>query len=167
VLLSETIAVNMIVEKSKHVEWYTNLDEVFRRIDEFRAYYWIISDLKLNCPDSRLETDPVVIDGDALNQIIQGTKVQFIWGVLSGFRDRIECVPKDLPYADGNRELWVGSPKPQVPNAAVEIVCWDSTCTLFIGVGDSVAAKLKEIYPDIRDLDDENRRRPQHPAPIP
>ena len=111
-----------------------------------------------------LQKDPVVIDGGLLNEIIQNHKVQFDWGVFSGFREKIDRLPVDLPYADGNRDFWGGSPKPQLPGAAVEIVCWDSTCTLFIGVDDGVAAKLKEIYPDIRDLDEENRRRPRHPV---
>ena len=152
--------VNLIVEKSKYVTWYTYLDEVFSRVPEFRHYHWLISDLELNyCPDPRLQEDPVIIDGESLNEILKTHKVQFIWAVLSGFKEKIDALPTKLPYADGNRELLIGCPKPQALGSEVEIVCWDSTCTLFIGVDNSIAKKLRDIYPDIRDLDVENRTR--------
>jgi len=133
---------------------------MFENVLEFRQYYWLISNLEYNyCTDPRLQTDPVIIDGNTLYEIVQKEKIQFIWAVLSGFRKEITSIPKELPFACGNRNLWVGSPKPQAQGAEVELVCWDSTCTLFIGVNKNVALKLETIYPDIRDLDKENKTR--------
>jgi hypothetical protein len=152
--------VNLIIEKSKYVKWYTYLDDVFQKIPELRQYRWLISNLQVNyCLDSRLHADPVMINGEDFNEIVQKQKIQFIWAVLSGFKKRIDTFPIELPYADGNRDLWVGSPSPQALGAEIEIVCWDSTCTLFIGVDNNIATKLKGIYPDIRDLDVENKKR--------
>jgi len=95
----------------------------------------------------------------SLNEILQKTKMQFIWGVLSGFSEKLTKIPSEYPYADGNPNFWEGSPKPQARDAQIEIVCWDSTCTLFININTSIAAKLKVLYPDIKDLDHENELR--------
>ena len=99
---------NLIIEKSKYVKWYTYLDDVFQKIPELRQYHWLISNLQVNyCLDSRLHADPVMINGEDFNEIVQKQKIQFIWAVLSGFKKRIDTFPIELPYADGNRDLWV------------------------------------------------------------
>ena len=142
------------------MKWYTYLDGIFMNVPELCEYYWLISDLEVNCcPDPKLNSDPVVIDGNTLCEIVQENKIQFIWAVLSGFKNEILSIPDELPFADGNRDLWVGSPRPQAQGAEVEIVCWDSTCTLFIGIDESTSAKLQLMYPDIKDLDQENKQR--------
>lgn len=151
---------NLILEKSECVEWYTYLDEVFSKVPELCEYNWLISDLELNyCPDSRLSSDPVIIDGKSLCEIVLKDKIQFIWAVLSGFKNNVPQIPDELPFADGNKHLWVQSPKPQIEGADLEIVCWDSTCTLFIGVSDNISTKLREMYFDIKDLDVEIKKR--------
>ena len=66
-LVEVMASVNLILEKSKFVDYYTYLDELFREVPEFREYHWLISDLEFNhCEDARLQTNPVVIDGEAL-----------------------------------------------------------------------------------------------------
>jgi len=151
---------NLIIEKSKFVDYYTYLDPIFSSIPEFREMYWLISDLEVTyCPDTRLHDDPVLIDGKSLNEIVQRNKIQFIWAVLSGFIKKPKRIPEELPYADGNPDFWKGIPKPQAIGAEIEIVCWDSTYTLFINANEHVAAKLKELYPDIQDLDKNNETR--------
>jgi hypothetical protein len=111
------------------------------------------------CPDSRLSSDPVILDGETLCEIVQKDKIQFSWAVLSGFKNEISAIPNELPFADGNRNFWIGCPKPQAKGAELEIVCWDSTCTLFIGVNENISIKLHELYFDIKDLDQENKKR--------
>jgi hypothetical protein len=151
---------NLILENSEYVKWHTFLGPIFREIPEFLEYHWLITDLELNTvSDPRLDVVPVLIDGQSLNDIIQKNDVQFIWAVLSGFKEEIESIPQPLPYADGNKAFWSDCPKPQATDAELEIVCWDSTCTLFIGVNERIALKLTNLYPDILDLDVENKRR--------
>lgn len=151
---------NLIVENSKYVDYYTFLDDVFDAIPELQEMDWLITDLELNyVDDPRLFQEPIIIDGASLNEILQKTKMQFIWAVLSGYSEKLTVIPADYPYADGNPNFWEGSPKPQVRDAQIEIVCWDSTCTLFINFNPSMAAKLKELYPDIKDLDRVNKSR--------
>jgi hypothetical protein len=47
----------------------------------------------------------------------------------------------------------LGSPKPQLPDALFEIVCWDATYTLLIGIDDHLAAAFKASFPSTTDLD--------------
>jgi hypothetical protein len=46
---------------------------------------------------------------------------------------------------------------PQFDGADFEIVCWDSSCVLMIGVGEDVAAEFKAFFPETVDLDKFNR----------
>lgn len=151
---------NLIVVKSQYVDYYTYLDPIFTAIPELQKINWLISDLDYNyCEDSRLHDDPILIDGASLNEIVQNNKIQFIWAVLSGFKKPLKKLPFELPYACGNKNFWHGTPKPQAPGAEIEIVCWDSSCTLFINVNKIVADKLKKLYPDIKNLNKENESR--------
>ena len=139
-------SVNLIVENSEYVKHYTYLDEDFSTIPELRKLNWLITDLELNkVEDPRLLRDPVVIDGVSLTEILQKTKMQFIWAVLSGYPQKSIEVPEDLPYADGNPNFWTGSPKPQAEGAQVEIVCWDCHPQKFIR-----PSRLSHTYGAIR-----------------
>ena len=150
----------MILEKSEFVRYYTFLDALFNGIEEFRKSYWLISDHELNHDEAeRLNSHPVLISGEKLRKLLSEVKTQFIWGVLSAFENPEIDLNQPLPFADGNPEFWSGSPRPQHPDASFEIVCWDSSCTLFVGVNSRVAVQLKKIFPDIKDLDMENQRR--------
>jgi len=150
---------NLILYNSKYVNLYTYLDPIFDAVPEFANFYYLVTDLECcGSDDERLSGEPVVISGFTLHEIIQKDEVQFIWGVFSAF-NREPSIPTELPSADGNSKFWEGSPTPQIKNAMFEIVCWDSTATLFIGIDHDIAAKLKVRYPDILDLDQENGRR--------
>jgi hypothetical protein len=148
---------NLLLKRSKFVEYYTYLDPIFHAAPELVDYTFLVSDIEIGwCSSERLAKDPLVISGRELQAIVAKEKVQFIWAVLSAF-DHEPVIPEELPYANGNPKLWVDSPKPQIANAKFEIVCWDSGSTLFIGIESSTAAKLRQKYPDIQDLDEYNR----------
>ncbi|MFC4994829.1 hypothetical protein [Rubritalea tangerina] len=141
---------NLLLENSTFVEYYTYLDELFRAIPELQEYNYLLSDLDVtNWP---LEQSSISISGSELFETITSSKVQFIWGVLSAFKGEV-CIPSDLPYADGNPRLWQHNRKVQCPGAEFEIVCWDSGATLFIGADEELASKLMKLYPDIQRLD--------------
>ena len=149
---------NLILENSEYVDYYTYLDKLFLDIPKFQELYWLISDIEYNfCSNSKLMADPILIDGISLNKILQKENIQFIWGVFSGFSEKPKSVPKNIPYANNNPDFWKGSPNPQANGAEIEIVCWDSTLTLFINTSEEIAEKLKTIYPDIKNLDEQNK----------
>ncbi|EMO24527.1 hypothetical protein LEP1GSC168_3058 [Leptospira santarosai str. HAI134] len=150
---------NLILERSKFVTYYTYIDTIFEKIPGFRNYNYFISDLEYNhCEDPRLHKDDFFITGLELYEIVQKEKIQFLWGVLSAFKSVAKLTPP-FPYADGNPAFWQGSPQSQADGAEFEIVCWDSCRTLFIGVSEEIQQSLKILYPDIKNLDEENRKR--------
>jgi hypothetical protein len=149
---------NLLLHRSNFVDFYTYLDPIFEAAPELADFTFLISEIELGCQrDERLASEPSIISGHELRAIVESRKVQFIWAVLSAFDDK-PAVPTELPFADGNSRFWEGSPKPQISDAKFEIVCWDSSATLFIGIEAATATKLRHRYPDILDLDDYNRR---------
>jgi hypothetical protein len=151
---------NLILQNSRFVDFHTYLDPIFEAVPELADFTYLISDHEVGwCADKRLAHSPMVIAGHELKKIVDGEKVQFIWAVLSAF-NHVPIVPKKPPYADGNPGFWRGTPMPQMPDASFEIVCFDSSATLFIGVDASIAEKLRRKYPDIRILEEENCKAP-------
>ena len=145
---------NLILEKSSFVDYYTYLDKVFANIIEFQELYWLLSDIECNgFYDILSEQKFIFMDGKSLNNILQNNDIQFIWGVFSAFDKKPNKLPDTLPYADGNEKLWKENPHTQIPNAKYEIICFDSALTLFINISEDIANKLKKLYPDIKNLD--------------
>lgn len=155
---------NLIVEKSPQIKWYTDLYPFFSRIESIvRSYTWLWTNVDLLAPIPFEEDAPDVywISGDALVEFVTN-RPQFIWSVLSaispnnvGAARKLDC----YPYADGNRGLWINSPKPQHPHAEFEIVCWDSGATLLIGGKGEVLDAFLVAYPGAHDLDTDNQAR--------
>lgn len=77
----------------------------------------------------------------------------FTWGVLDAFprADAVEVTK--LPHADGNNSFWTGLPLlPQLEGAVFEIVFWDSSAVLLIGLNDEQAASLMAGFPHAKRL---------------
>ena len=110
--------------------------------------------------DPRLESGTVFLTGNELETILASNTIQFSWAVFSAVSIGSKPNPPEAPYADGNSAFWHESPKPQLDGARLEIVCWDSSCCLIIGASEELAAKFRETFPEVLDLDEQNRRRP-------
>ena len=150
---------NLLLEHSKFVDYYTYLDPIFDAAPELADFTYLISNVEVAGEvDERLTCSPIVISGFQLRAIVKEKKVQFVWAVLSAF-DHDPMIPAELPYADGNSGFWTGSPRPQAHGAKFEIVCWDSGATLLIGIEPEVAMKIKQRFSDIQDLDAYNQKR--------
>lgn len=63
----------------------------------------------------------------------------------------------DLPYADGYRGFWEENISIQHPLATVELVAWDSGCTLFISKDDEMVNKFRREFPLSVDLEMYNK----------
>jgi len=131
------------------------------------AYDWLISDLKCSWlpwmtnesakVDERFLTRALLLDGKELLRILSSNEIQFRWAVFSALGAGSKPAMIDLPFADGNPNFWRGSPAPQLNGANFEIVCWDSSRVLMIGVGEDVAAEFKAFFAETVDLDEYNR----------
>jgi len=79
--------------------------------------------------------------------------VQFIWAVFSALPKGFRPIVKDSPHADGNSSYWRRELiQPQLAEAEFEIVCWDSSATILIGVPDEAIINFSRLYPDVKPL---------------
>ena len=164
--------------------YFTNMRLVFNALpDVCLKHDWLISDL--DCiwlassdedrwplasrrrapfeneaePEEPVASGPVLVNGRELDEILNWNNVQFNWAVFSALLIGARPVTEKAPYAEGNPHLWQGSPKPQLPEAVLEIVCWDSSCCLLIGVSEELASSFRTSFPEALDLDEQNDRR--------
>ena len=154
---------NLILERSKQMRWYTDMRLVFSALPGVcETHDWLISDIDCNFyPDERIAygTNPVLISGPELLEIVNEHEIQFIWAVFSALPQGTQPDLSNVPYADGNPAFWTGSPRPQLKEALFEIVCWDSSSTLLIGAPDDIAQRFQSNFTDALDLDVENTNR--------
>jgi len=136
-------------------------------MDNFQNNYnWLISDCEAY--PKRLGHDIRIhqsgeyawISGEELTNIIKRDDFQWIWAVLSGFEKHItleEVKKYDLPYADGYKGFWDENISMQHPLATIELVAWDSCCTLFISKDDVLVDKFRSVFPLSVDLENHNK----------
>lgn len=142
---------NLILEKTEQVEFFTNILDVFMGLRiECRDYDWYVSDIKTN--------GHVVKDGwysgKELEEVVTGKEIQFIWAVFSAVPKNTRFEVPEEPYVEGNPDYWNGSnPKPQLTGALFEIACWDSSATILVGINDSMANSFRSRYPDTKVLE--------------
>lgn len=164
---------NAILEgQCQRMPFYTDLRAVFKALGgRQNDFNWLITDLEfLNLdgvelpPEMTLKyrktayefPDTVWLSGKRLSEIIESYNFQFVWAVFSGVDPRIEIDPSKLevrPIADGNSAVWQAEIGIQHPRASIEIVCWDSTLTLFRSEDEDLIRRFCEFFPEAQDLD--------------
>jgi len=149
-----------ILEKGE--DYYTYLQGIFASINDVqKKYNWLITDCE--CYPQNMEFEERIfqfekygwLSGEELTDIIRTEDFQWIWGVLSGFNKDItlgEILKYDLPYADGYSGFWKNPVSIQHPLAQIEIVPWDSSCTIIISKDDSTVEAFIKGYPLSIDL---------------
>lgn len=162
---------NTLLGQSARMEFHTDLSAVFRAIGERqREFQWLLTDIECNGlpPALSLLDEPVEkpllwLKGTQLTQILKEASypIQFVWGVLSGFRPGVNAKSQPLdtyPFADGNSSLWEPDVHIQHPLAEVEIVCWDSSYTMFLSKDDDLTERFRAYFPESVDLNERNQR---------
>lgn len=148
-----TLKMNVILEHSKQVNWYTDMAATFAATGvNPRRFDWYVSDVETNVSVARLSHGDTWIAGDELAALLE-TRIQFIWAVFSAFPLGMRVAVDDAPFADGNPAFWQ-SPQvaPQLPGACFEVVCWDSSATILVGVSEAQAAAFSRTYSDAKPL---------------
>ncbi len=153
----------LILEHSLQMPYHTYLNLVFQTFNGLQnEYNWLVSDVLCNCgnkffPDRSFQ----IIPGENLTKITKDEEIQFIWGVFSGIKKEIR--PKInkavLPYSDGNSELWKFPVSIQLQQATIEIIAWDSSCTIIISKDEEFLNRFKAKYPESKDLNEINKNR--------
>jgi hypothetical protein len=155
---------NLLLRNTSETAYLTDMRAVFDALPGVcEAHDWLVSNLECSwltsddedgVPDARFNSSSLLITGDELWSVLRQRDIQFNWAVFSALPKGSEPpAGEELPYADGNRDLWAGSPTPQLSIAAFEIVCWDSTQTLLIGVNSEMAESFRAVFPNVLDLD--------------
>jgi len=152
------------------MKWHTDLRLVFEALGgRQQEFNWLLTDWELNeyppafrpVPEHRgSDADARWYTGVELTHIVNADHVQFVWGVLSGFRQGISIDPAALevyPFADGNKCLWMPGVSIQHPLADVEIVCWDAGATMLLTRDDELTRRFRQFFPEAVDLDEYNR----------
>ena len=139
---------NLILDGEPSIRYYTNM-------------HWMMEILSWEtCRRHHIErnddtpfADPSVFNGAELERWLrEHPHEQYIWGVFSAFAPDAEIDLSVLPDAE-SPDFWQPNAQPQHPQALFEIVCWDSTCTLFIGLPDKLAQRVVAEFPECRTLD--------------
>lgn len=155
---------NLIQENTEDLEFFTSLRDVEKWLDiSLEDYDWHFSDV-----DGAWMTSggPEWLTGKQLNSKIKAYNYQFLWAVISAFPTGSPPRLNNLPFADCNPNFWRGSPQKQLEDSLFEIVCWDGTATLFIGLPDELGRRVYKNAPGIKDLDQKNKELANHVKPF-
>jgi hypothetical protein len=144
------------------MKYHTDMRLVFDAMaGRQRDFNWMITELELNVYPPALQylggrEQPRWFTGTELTQIVDQYELQFVWGVLSAFEPGVNLdltSVKPYPCADGNADLWRPGVHVQHPLAQLEIVCFDSSCTLVLTHDDALTRRIREYFPEAQDLD--------------
>jgi hypothetical protein len=145
---------NLILEKTDQVRYFTEMGSVFRALGiSPRDYDWYLSDLEINHSPVGFEAVDQWLTGEELHRLINEHEIQFIWGVFSAVPKGLRCDVDNPPFADGNPKYWEPPEcKPQLKGALFEIVSWDSGATILVGVDAQAGANFVKAYSDAKPL---------------
>ncbi|MDD5366915.1 MAG: hypothetical protein PHR30_16380 [Gallionellaceae bacterium] len=146
------MAVNLILERTKQVPYFTEMSSVFEALNISACDYdWYLSDLEINYNVAGFEPNDQWMTGQDLYQLVTEQKLQFIWGVFSAVPKGFRCAVESPPFADGNSAFWSSAEcKPQLEGALFEISSWDSCATILVGLGAEAAGHFSNVYSDAK-----------------
>lgn len=142
----------------KGEQWYTQMGKVFEAIhNKQNDYNWLITDI--DCVPQKIEAkyngDYCWLTGEELTQLVAKDDWQWVWAVLSGFDKSIdlsEVLSYPKPYANGYEGFWRNPISMQHPLAAIEIVAWDSSLTLFFSKRQALVNDFLNFFPFSQNL---------------
>lgn len=144
--------VNLILEKTAQVTFFTEMRSVLSALG-IRAcdYDWYLSDVEINRNVDGFVVEDQWLSGNQLERLITTEEIQFIWAVFSAVPVGTRFDVPKAPFADGNSTFWHGvGGRPQLDGGLFEIVCWDSSATLLIGIDQEMADHFSAVYSDTR-----------------
>lgn len=144
---------NLVLESSERVPFYTDMRSMLTAMGvDASAYDWFVSDVETNIAVPALDLGDVWVTGDELSRIL-ARDIQFIWGVFSAVPRGTRFDIPVPPAADRNASFWrPPEVQPQLAGACFEIVCWDSSATVLVGVSPKQAERFLATYPEAKPL---------------
>lgn len=145
--------------------FYSSFAKVFISVKELgEKYNWLISGAECYPRDikyrNKLNGTYFWMTGEEIVDMFRQEDFQWVWGVMSGFDKSIaleDILKSKLPYAEGYMGFWEKPLSIQHTLADIEIVAWDSRCSLFICKSAPLIEKIKDVYPFSKDLEEYNK----------
>jgi hypothetical protein len=146
--------VNIILENTDQVAYFTNMKQVFSALNISASDYdWYVSDIETNFSSSDFTQEDKWISGEDLSCFLENNEIQFIWAVFSALPKGLRPTIHESPYIEGNPEYWSGKViSTQLSDALFEIACWDSSATILVGLPEKAESAFILRYPDTRPL---------------
>lgn len=131
----------LILGDSEQIDFHTDLNKLIKPFKkEFLSLNWLLTDQEYVILDSNqkeikahldYESEKIEFEGHELLELIENRNIQFIWGVFCGIKGKIPAISIDeLPYADGNSEIWTEPDKFLLEESEFEIICIDSSYSI-------------------------------------
>jgi hypothetical protein len=150
---------NLIVINSPQMPTQTDIKLIFDAFEgRQREFNWLITEHE--CYSFTTDIDIfnkkiIFLSGDELTDIVINNNIQFVWGILSAFDKAIDIDINNLsviPTFDGEWRYGTENVQPQHPLAVAEIVCVDSSYTLFLSKDDDLSNRFHRHFSDAQDL---------------
>lgn len=153
-----------LVVKNTRTGYFTDLRDVFNVLgDRFKDYNWLFSSYETTNPNDVVpfEKDWVWLDGKTMYKLALDHEMQVIWGVLTAYKkeiSQVQVMSHELPWADGNGQIWENPLTFQNPLCEIEIIPWDSSLLVIKSLDAEIINDFKKAYPVSQDLETYNDR---------
>lgn len=156
---------NLIIKDSSQMPIHTNIKLIFDALEgRQREFNWLITEHECygwSSDDDVFKEEIVLLSGDELTDIVTRNQIQFVWGILSAFDKSTDIDINNLsviPTFDGRWKYGGEDVQIQHPLAIAEIVCVDSSYTIFLSKDEDLSNRFLKHYSDAQDLHQWNRK---------
>ncbi|WP_040625784.1 hypothetical protein [Mucilaginibacter paludis] len=139
--------------------YHTHLDQILKPIlDDVGHYNWLLADLEYTSTFSDkipvdMDQDYFILAPEEFAELLKAD-LQIWWGVILGIHPGVEVMVNEnnLPFAEGNDQIWMNG-NLQYPDAAIEIVCFDSSYTIVKFTDEQLSGKFYTYFPEAIELE--------------
>jgi hypothetical protein len=151
------------LKKNSRFRWQTDFERLLAPLrQQVEPLNWLITDLQYHFIDDQqprrisdwevdwgTEKQFAVVPGKELWESVANRDIQVVWGVFCGVLGEMPSVPEDeLPYADGNKQMWSEPETFQFATSQIEIVCWDSSLTWIKFRDEGLGHYFLQVFPE-------------------
>ena len=143
---------NVALDDSSAVPYFTDMQATLCAAEiKTTDFDWYISDIETNQTLNALPASAGWMSGRELAEVLATPALQFIWAVFSAFPRGTSFEVLEEPCADGNSQYWSNvNLRPQLPEALFEVVSWDSSATILVGVPEHSGLAFMHKYPQAK-----------------
>jgi hypothetical protein len=143
---------NVSLDDSTAVSYFTDMKTTLDAAEiKTTDFEWYVSDLETNYALDALPASTGWMSGQQLEEVLATPDLQFIWAIFSAFPRGTKFEVAEEPSADGNPQYWLNANlKPQLPGALFEVVSWDGSAILLVGVPEHSGLAFMHKYPQAK-----------------